>query len=64
MSDRYWTEETGDTIVVHTDYVRGVARFTDSNIPIQRGGGHITARESADAYCRALESKGYVRKPR
>lgn len=62
MGERYWTEKRGDTIVIHTDYVKSVARFTDGFASTQRGGGRITAQESADAYCIALEAKGYVRK--
>lgn len=62
MSDKYWTERKGDTIVVHTEYVKSVARFTDGYASIQRGGEFISAEESANAYCAALEIKGYVKR--
>lgn len=59
----YWTERRGDTVIVHTQYVKAVARFTDGHTAIQRGGGFVSAQESADSYCVALEADGYVRRP-
>lgn len=63
MPERYWTVKQGDAIVVHTDYAKSVARFQDGFTSTQRGGGAISAQEDADAYCRALEAKGYIRHP-
>ena len=62
MAETYWTERKGDTVIVHTQYVSCVARFTDCKASTQRGGEFVSADKSVEAYCVALEAKGYVRR--